>query len=276
MASGKGTSSASHPNSGTKVQSSLRPDDQTFLLRATNVSKSYKVGGRVVDALQPTSLSVTPKKVTAIMGRSGSGKTTLLSILAGLLQPTTGTVELVDPKAGARNLFSLSDSELSALRGGTLGVITQGQSLVQSLTVEQNVVLALSIAGADSASAQHEENSGKDAAALAAPDGNEPAAVAAVLERLELTPLAEAYPYELSGGEARRVAVARALVLHPTFLLADEPTSNLDDKSAGLVISALLDAARAGSGVLIATHDHDCAAAADAILTMRDGTLADD
>lgn len=223
------------------------------MLKASEVSKTYRVGGRSVEALRPTSLVLEPGTVTAVVGRSGSGKTTLLNIMAGLLRPTSGSVTL-----DGQDLFALSDRSLSDLRGRCLGVVVQGQSLVQSLTVRQNVLLALSVAGGSHGPVPVDEEE----------DG-----VEELLARLGLSELAEALPKELSGGEARRVAVARALACRPAYLLADEPTSNLDERSAAAVTSSLAEAARDGAGVLLVTHDLASTSIAGKVLTMRDGRV---
>jgi len=181
------------------------------------------------------------------MGRSGSGKTTLLHMLAGLLTPTSGRVLL-----GETDLYRLDDRALSRLRNANIGVVPQGRSAIDSLTVLENVLLPGRMYGGtvDEAAARR------------------------WLAVLGIESLAGAWPAELSGGELRRMAIARAMAQGPKVLLADEPTGDLDDENTARVLSVLSEAARARDcAVLIVSHDSEAAGYADRLLRMDGGAL---
>ena len=164
-----------------------------------------------------------------MLGPSGSGKTTLLHVLAGILRPTGGQVTVAD-----QNLGVLSPSALDRFRGKQIGIVLQRLHLIDSLTVLNNLLLAQYMAG----------------------ETQNPARAREVLASLDLGDKANARPHELSHGQAQRVAVARAVVNKPRLLLADEPTSNLDDARCVQVLDLLLDQAKAcGATLVIATHD---------------------
>ena len=218
-------------------------------LKAENLSKRYmrKTGqANYFYAVKGVSLELRPGEVTVLMGRSGSGKTTLLHILSGLLTPSEGRVWLEDT-----DLYALDDRALSRLRNQKIGVVPQGRSAIDSLTVLENVLLPGTMYGG----------------------GDEKAALR-WLEALEIVQLKDARPAELSGGELRRMAIARAMAQDPAVLLADEPTGDLDDVSTGRVLELLKDAAReGGAAVLIVSHDNEAAAYGDAMYRMDGGVL---
>src|SRR4051812_43340971 len=187
-------------------------------------ARTYGEGSTATVALQPTDCVIGPGARVALMGPSGSGKSTLLHLMAGLDDPTVGTVSW--PGIGPR----------SGLRPGPVAVIFQGPSLLPPLTVEENVALPLILGGA----------------------AHGPAHIAArdALERLELGELADKLPEEISGGQAQRVAVARALAGEPRLILADEPTGQLDRTSGAAVVEVLLAAAaHTGAALVVSTHD---------------------
>ena len=221
-------------------------------LQAENISKRYfrKTGmANYFYAVQPVSLTLEPGTVTVLMGRSGSGKTTLLHMLAGLLPPTEGQVRL-----GDRLLYTLGDAALSRLRNERLGVIPQGRSAVDTLTVLENVLLPGQLYGraADAGEAQ------------------------AWLDALGIGALRDARPGELSGGELRRMAIARALSQHPDVILADETTGDLDDENTALALSALRGAAHDhGQAVFLVTHEADALRYADRAFRMDAGRMAE-
>ena len=218
-------------------------------LKAENLSKRYmrKTGqANYFYAVKGVSLELRPGEVTVLMGRSGSGKTTLLHMLSGLLTPSEGRVWLEDT-----DLYALDDRALSRLRNQKIGVVPQGRSAIDSLTVLENVLLPGTMYGG----------------------GDEKAALR-WLEALEIVQLKDARPAELSGGELRRMAIARAMAQDPAVLLADEPTGDLDDVSTGRVLELLKDAAReGGAAVLIVSHDNEAAAYGDAMYRMDGGVL---
>jgi len=219
-------------------------------LRAEGVSRLYIRQGKGKNfffAVQKTDILLPAGKLTEITGRSGSGKGTLLNMLAGLLEPTEGRV-LLD----GQDLYALADKERSALRNRALGVISQGQTGLHSLTVLENVRLpSLMYAKEPCSEAWAEE----------------------LLDRVGIAPLKNVYPNELSGGELRRLAIARALVMHPGVLLADEPTGDLDDENTHIVLSLLRACADDGMAVLLVTHETEAAAYADKVYKMSDGVL---
>jgi ABC-type lipoprotein export system ATPase subunit len=194
------------------------------LVRCAGAARTYGRGHAATVALQPTDCEVGPGARVALVGPSGSGKSTLLHLMAGLDDPTLGSVSW--PAIGDR----------AALRPGPVAVIFQGPSLLPPLTVEENVALPLVLGGATDAAAH--------------------AAARAALERLDLLTLREKLPEEISGGQAQRVAVARALAGEPMLILADEPTGQLDQTSGAAVVEVLLAAAEhAGAALVVATHD---------------------
>lgn len=187
---------------------------------------AYRVGN---ETLQLDDLSVAHNGRLLVLGPSGCGKTTLLHLMAGLLSPSAGSV-LVD----GQNLAQLSSSTRDQFRGKNIGVVLQQFHLLPALTAIQNLLVAQSMAGlpVDAAAARH------------------------ILASLGVADRAQTYPYELSVGQQQRVAIARALVNSPKVLLADEPTSNLDDEACAAVIDLLLESTeRLGSTLIIATHD---------------------
>jgi putative ABC transport system ATP-binding protein/lipoprotein-releasing system ATP-binding protein len=205
-------------------------------------ARTYGEGSTATVALQPTDCVIRPGDRVVLMGPSGSGKSTLLHLMAGLDDPTVGTVTW--PGIGPR----------TSLRPGPVAVIVQGPSLLPPLTIEENVALPL-ILGAAAHGPAH----------IAARDA---------LERLELLELADKLPEEISGGQAQRVAVARALAGEPSLILADEPTGQLDRTSGAAVVDVLLaTAAHAGAALVVATHDPTVAARLPEVWEMHSGRL---
>lgn len=198
--------------------------DRETLVRCTGAARTFGAGETAVLAVEPVDCEVSEGNLIALVGPSGSGKSTLLHLMAGLDVPTMG--EVAWPAIGDRG----------ALRPGPVGVIFQGPSLLPPLTIEENVALPLVLAGATNAKAH---GAARDA-----------------LDQLELTELADKLPEEVSGGQAQRVAVARALAGRPRLILADEPTGQLDHASATAVVDLLLAAAEhSGAALVLSTHD---------------------
>ena len=199
-------------------------------------------------AVDSVDLSLEKGKLTVLTGRSGSGKTTVLNMLSGLLVPTKGRVILDD-----RDIYSMSDKELSKLRNRQMGIIPQGQTAIHSLNVFENIMLPYSLYGEDGA---------EDKAADYAEE---------LMKRLDIAQLAAAKPSELSGGELRRMAIARSLIRRPEYIFADEPTGDLDDENTAEVFEFLRACARDGSAVLIVTHESCASDYADEIIRMSAG-----
>lgn len=214
-------------------------------VEARSVRKAF---GRTA-ALRGATLEVDDGEIVSITGPSGSGKSTLVLCLAGVIQPDAGEV----CHAG-RSLRALPDAERTLLRRREVGLVLQFGQLVPELTALQNVALPLLL-----------DRAGRRAAERAA---------ASWLERLGVAEVADALPGEISGGEAQRVAMARALVTGPSLVLADEPTGALDTVAGEHLLSALLDATReTGAAVVLVTHDNRVAAHADREIVLRDGRV---
>ena len=220
-----------------------------MVLKAEHVSRRFfrqRKGSNVFYAVKDVTLELPAGTLTELTGRSGSGKSTLLNLLAGLLEPTEGKVFL-----DGEDLYALPDASRSRTRNEKLGVIPQGQSALHTLTVLENVLLPGLMYG----NACSEER------------GME------LLEQVGIAQLRNAYPGELSGGEQRRLAIARALALRPGVLLADEPTGDLDDENTQTVLSLLRRSADEGLAVLLVTHEREAARFADRHYRLDGGML---
>jgi putative ABC transport system ATP-binding protein len=218
------------------------------LVELRDVARVYLRGASEVVALAGLSLTIRHREKLAVMGPSGSGKTTLLSILGLLDRPTRGN-QLFD----GRPVDTLEDDTLSRLRNREIGFVFQAFHLIPQLTVAENVETPLQYGGVPE-------------------DEWRPRALAA-LDRVDLAARADHRPSELSGGEAQRAAIARALVTRPRLLLADEPTGNLDSATGG-EIAALLDELHAeGTTIVLVTHNETLARRARRVVRLRDGQI---
>ena len=225
-----------------------RPGPDGPVIVATDVRRTYDLGGVQVHALRGVSLTVEPADFLAIVGTSGSGKSTLMHLLGGLDRPTGGTLTI-----GGRDVSTLSPAEMARLRNETVGFVFQAFHLLPRTTARDNVALPLVYRG------------------IRRGERRERAAV--MLDRVGLAHRLDHRPNQLSGGEQQRVAIARALVTDPTVLLADEPTGNLDS-ATGQSVLALLESLNAdGVAVVLVTHDRDVAARAHRQIVMRDGLI---
>jgi putative ABC transport system ATP-binding protein len=222
----------------------------TPLVAATDVHRRYGEGEAAVDALAGVRVVFPAGELAAIMGPSGSGKSTLMHILAGLDQPTSGSVVL-----DGVELAGLDDRRLTELRRDKIGFVFQAFNLLPVLTAEENVTLPLRIAGRsiDREWVDH------------------------LIETVGLADRRTHRPSELSGGQQQRVAVARALVTRPAVVFADEPTGNLDSRASGEVLALLRRAVdEYGQTVVMVTHEPTSAAVADRIVVLRDGLIVHD
>ena len=220
-------------------------------LEAQAVTRQYFRQGKgtnVFTAVQKTDLTLQTRILTEIAGRSGSGKSTLLNIMAGLLKPTEGKVFMDD-----KDLYALSDEERAEIRNQNMGIIPQGQTALRALTVQENILLPSRLYGKGEGCEEY---------------------VQSLMERLHIRHLKDVYPDELSGGERRRLAIARALIMQPGVLFADEPTADLDDENTKEVLQLLRDCADGGMAILLVTHEPDAAAYADRLYAMKEGVLS--
>jgi ABC-type lipoprotein export system ATPase subunit len=219
----------------------MRADEP--LVVCEGAARAFGEGPAATVALQPADCTVAPGARVAIVGPSGSGKSTLLHLMAGLDEPTVGSVRW--PAIGER----------SALRPGPVAVVFQAPSLLPPLTVEENVALPLLLLGEDDRAAHR--------------------AACAALELVDVADLRDKLPEEISSGQAQRVAVARALAGRPRLILADEPTGQLDRSSGAAVVDVLLAAAEhAGAGLVVSTHDPTVAGRIPDVWEIRDGRLS--
>ena len=218
------------------------------LLELNGLTKEYARGGRAFNAVNGVSLAVEAGDFISIIGRSGSGKSTLLNMSAGLLKPTAGTV-LFD----GRDIHRLSDRELSFLRNEKVGYVPQGQSLLSNFTVFDNVCIPWY---------------------LFKREGDVEGRAFILLEKVGIGSLAASYPRELSGGEMRRVSIARALVNEPALLIADEPTSDLDRGTTAEIMALFSRIAEEGTAVLLVTHELDTLSYGKRAYTMDAGNLS--
>ena len=222
----------------------------TGLLEAKGIRKIYKTrfGGAVVEALKNVNFSVEKGEYVAIMGESGSGKTTLLNIIAALDKSTEGTVTLDGMK-----LNSVKDSEIARFRRENLGFVFQDFNLLDTFTLEDNIYLPLVLSGMKPSEMQRRLD------ALAAPLG--------------ISELLKKYPYEVSGGQKQRAAVARALITDPRIILADEPTGALDSKSSDELLDLFAKVNHMGHTILMVTHSAKAASRASRVMFIRDGVV---
>jgi putative ABC transport system ATP-binding protein len=221
------------------------------MMELSQVSRDYAVGGETVHALDHVDLTIRGGEYLSIMGPSGSGKSTLLNVLGLLDRPTAGTYRLQ-----GEDVSNLDDNALAAHRQQQIGFIFQFFHLIPRLTALENVELPLVLLG-EAPRARRER-------------------ATAILESVGLKARLDHRPAELSGGERQRVAIGRAIVMQPSFLLADEPTGNLDTKSGGEILEILEQLNRNGIAVLIVTHDPSIGGRARRHLTLRDGQIVGD
>ncbi|MCM1165930.1 MAG: ABC transporter ATP-binding protein [Lachnospiraceae bacterium] len=220
------------------------------LLEVNNIKKTYvqRFGGNRVEALKNVSFAAEEDEFIAIMGESGSGKTTLLNILAALDKPTAGSVVL-----DGRDLAKIKESEMAAFRRDNLGFVFQEFNLLDTFSVRDNVLLPLVLRGL-----KHGDMEEK---------------LMPVAKALGIHTLLTKFPYEISGGQKQRTAVARAIITEPKILLADEPTGALDSKSSDELLRLFAEINAHGQAVLMVTHSVKAASHARRVLFIRDGSV---
>lgn len=220
------------------------------LLEVTNIKKIYstRFGGNKVQALSNVTFSVEEGEFVAIMGESGSGKNTLLNILASLDRPTSGEVLLE-----GKNIVHLTEKEISAFRRKNLGFVFQDFNLLDTFSLRDNIYLPLVLAGED-----YREMEQK---------------IRPIAKTLGITELLDKFPYEVSGGQKQRAAVARALITNPKLVLADEPTGALDSRAASALLSMFGKINEEGQTILMVTHSAQAASHASRVLFIKDGEV---
>lgn len=220
------------------------------LLEAKGIRKIYhtRFGGASIEALKNVNFTVDEGEYVAIMGESGSGKTTLLNIVAALDRPTEGTIIL-----GGMDLGQVKDKDIARFRRDNLGYVFQDFNLLDTFSLEDNIYLPLVLAG------KSPEEMKQRLTRIAAPLG-----IDALLKK---------YPYEVSGGQKQRAAVARALITDPQIILADEPTGALDSKSSDELLSLFKKVNKMGQTILMVTHSTKAASHASRVMFIKDGTV---
>lgn len=221
------------------------------LMSLRNISKSYQIGDTSHEVLRGITLAITPREFVAIMGPSGSGKSTIMHIMGGLDTATTGEYRLQ-----GENISHLTDDQLARIRNRDIGFVFQAFNLLPRTTVIKNVERPMMYS--DIPSLTRNERARE------------------MLELVHLEANAQKVPNQLSGGEMQRVAVARALVMNPQIILADEPTGNLDSKASLEIMTLFKTLNKKGHTVVVITHDPEVAAYADRIVSIKDGRIVSD
>lgn len=225
-------------------------EEKNILLEVSSLKKVYttRLGNNKVTALKNVNFEVIDGEYVAIMGESGSGKTTLLNILAVLDKPTDGSVML-----DGKDITTISEKEISAFRRDNLGFVFQDFNLMDTFSLMDNIFLPLVLAGC-----KYNEMNER---------------LKPIAERLRITEILSKYPYEVSGGQKQRAAVARALITNPKLILADEPTGALDSKSTAQILNLFEEINREGQTILMVTHSTKAASHANRVMFIKDGEV---
>jgi len=220
------------------------------VLRCQSLTRTYRSGDQALTVLKDITFRLEPGDYLAILGPSGSGKTTLLGLLAGLDQPTSGTVHL-----DGQELGSMSEDERARLRSEKIGFVFQSFQLMPTLTAQENVQVPLELRGETGAASRARD----------------------LLARVGLSGREHHYPVQLSGGEQQRVALARGFSIRPKVLFADEPTGNLDASTGATIIELMSSLNRdLGTTLILVTHDLDLAGRARRVIRLADGKVVAD
>ena len=225
----------------------MNNQNREALIELKEATKTYRSGGELINAVDDVSLQVSPGEYIAVVGHSGSGKTTLVSIMGGLTRPTSGSV-----KIGGADIWTLGNQELARLRSERIGFCFQFASLIPTLNCLDNVRLPASFVRGESDSSERAMK---------------------LLETVGLPGKARAFPAELSGGQQRRVAIARSLINEPGIILADEPTGDLDETTETDIMDLFEEVNSKGVTIIMVTHSSALARRAGRILTMTNGCI---
>ena len=229
----------------------MRPEEQP-MLEMTEVTKTYRIGGQTVRALDAIRLTLTGGEFASVVGPSGAGKSTLLHLLGALDRPNSGSIRFQGKEIG-----DLDDEQQSEFRRHSVGFVFQFFNLLPTMTAWENVAVPKLL---DGARISKVKSRALDLLAL-----------------VDLADRAEHRPSELSGGQMQRVAVARALMMDPPLVLADEPTGNLDSKTGAAIMALLTDIAHQhGRSVVMVTHNLEAASSTDRVITLTDGRIGSD
>ena len=229
--------------------STQTPTTNGHLVDLRQVTKVYSGAAGEFIALKGVDLTVQPGEFVAIVGKSGSGKSTLINVLTGIDRPTSGEVWV-----NGAAVHTLNEEQLALWRGRSVGVIFQFFQLLPTLTAVENVLLPMDYAGT-------------------LPRAQRPERAMHLLERVGMADVAHALPTTLSGGQQQSVAIARALANDPPIITADEPTGNLDSKTAEMILQLFEELVEGGKTVLMVTHDDDLAARAQRTVMLADGEI---
>jgi putative ABC transport system ATP-binding protein len=229
-----------------------RSQQREALLTASGVSKSYVTPAGQFTALADIDLQVERGAFLAVVGKSGSGKSTLINLLTGIDRPSSGTISVAGEAVTGK-----SESQLAAWRGRNVGIVFQFFQLLPTLTIAENIMLPMDLARTLPANRRRQR----------AMD---------LLGRVGIVDQADKFPAMLSGGQQQRAAIARALANDPPMLVADEPTGNLDSRTAEGVFELFSGLAAAGTTIVVVTHEHDVMSRVDRTITLADGRIAAD
>lgn len=221
-------------------------------IQLNQVSKWFESAAGRFEAIRGIDLTIGKGEYVAIVGKSGSGKSTLLNMLTGIDHPSQGTVSI-----NSSDIHTLDESRLAAWRGANIGIVFQFFQLIPTLTISENVLLAMDFVGV-------------------IPKKDRKQRTAALLAQVGISQHAVKLPAALSGGEQQRAAIARALANDPPILVADEPTGNLDSKTAESVQSLFMELVGQGKTVIVVTHENLSAPQYDRVFTLKDGVIASD
>jgi putative ABC transport system ATP-binding protein len=223
------------------------------LIELSQVDKAYQTPAGAVYALKGLDLSVQSGEFVAVVGKSGAGKSTLINMVTGIDQPTSGKV-----RVGSHTVHQMNEDQIAAWRGQSVGVIFQFFQLLPMLTCAQNVMLPMDFAGRFRTPGERRERA------------------LYLLEQVGIPEQADKLPSAVSGGQRQRVAIARALANDPVFLAADEPTGNLDSKTANAVFGVFEKLVSDGKTILMVTHDGELASRVNRVVRIADGQIAGD